>query len=69
MKAAWLALSLLAGGCSGTVGPYVADIRELPDGRLEVVPCTSTITRTPGFGDSYETGDCTKKVVGRPVTP
>ena len=56
--------SLLGMGCEATVGPYVADITQLPNGDLVVVRCTTTVTRV-GNLDSYSTGDCKEKVLRR----
>jgi hypothetical protein len=63
-----LLLTFVLGGCTGTVGPYVADIREMPDGRLEVIRCTTTVTYA-GQIVSYDNGECTKKIVGRSTAP
>lgn len=52
-------------GCSATIGPYVADIQELPDGRLVVFRCTTEVSQT-GQLTSYESGNCTKKIIGQP---
>jgi hypothetical protein len=52
-------------GCSATIGPYVADIQELPDGRWLVISCTTEVSQT-GNMTSFENGNCTKKAIGRP---
>ena len=56
---------LMLTGCTATVGPYVADIQELPDGRLLIVRCTTTVSQT-GQLTTYENGNCAQKVVGQP---
>lgn len=52
-------------GCTATIGPYVSDIQELPDGRLLVVRCTTELTQS-GQYVSVDNGKCTRKTIGRP---
>jgi hypothetical protein len=49
-------MSAVLTGCSATIGPYVADIQEMPDGRLLVIRCTTEVSQT-GQMTTYENGD------------
>ncbi len=60
-----LACALILTGCSATIGPYVADIQELPDGRFRIIRCTTEVSQT-GQVTSYENGNCNSKVIGHP---
>src|SRR3569833_1380995 len=64
-----LAFTLLssAAACTGTVGPYVADIVELPDGRLSVVRCSTEVTHTGQVVTYDNERGCTVKTIGRPL--
>ncbi len=63
---AWV---LLLTGCGATVGPYVTDIQEEPDGRFKVTSCTTEVSGSGNNTIRAELGECTTKIIGQPREP